>query len=1116
MGSDARNSLLRRLAELTHGSNSDKIRDFELTLEDSARLAECFNSFDDSDSWPGGFTGGIPFTAERVLEDKTKRNDIRTLVAYIGDRIIGHCNVAQAEMDPEAAYVGTLGVDPKYQGQGFGKAMLIEAAETAARLGKRRIDLHTWPGNIKAMPLYKRVGYNWVPRTRVLMESYIPGILSFPLFAEFFKRYTWHEVFTREIHQVVDDIEQDGLGVYRYFFRGQNDDSLDVTVDREAKGICSFKLVFDHHEISAGSRQASPIGYIGYGQVAVHLIISSNDQHELPVTVSVVPTQDLSVELTGDMTGMVSAGHQFVLGGFYGIPETAEKVDREKDPTTKVRAQAAWEITLGDTTFNLYSGLIPHQAITISSNPVYPCISPGSQPKMEIVLHNNLIRVVKGEVVVSPASGKTMWSRVTEFELDPDETRGVALQVATAAEDDNSVLPLLVSVFVLEDSEKRAVNRKTFNIPVLGVSGAVVYESLDDYLVIESETFRYTISKTPPMSFRSFEDKTQHRVARGFFLLPSVGYPFPSGGSEWSRRAFDVTLANNKDYAEIRLEGDSIEKTGARLTAIYRAYPSRQYLEIINGITNVGSSTLTNLGVQTQGWFEMAGTRMYVPIRGSIYELGSIDWTGDRQVPDEPSAYHESWAAVCSAEGGLLVGYAWDADGLVKVEPRRSRRVTRTEYKLPDLEPGESSEKTILRIVTGLGGWRKVRSLWAQLNNRPEPDIDVRGPRSDLEFSVVPKSSSWAAGSGAPIMIDRLQQNEMEIRVSVLHADSISGQLSVTLPSGLLINKKSSVTFDIKRLNIDTPFTAPVTITAIKGGEWIRIGGEALFRFENRVARIPLVAILYDSTASVERSTEVVEGNTLYQLKTAGNGISVSPEYCASLVRLKLSDNDNVFQDLFPHADPFLWTDRHYSGLNPIIGRWGTWDWQSGLLLEKWSVSEAREGPWVGYEIKAILEHCPGLKGMQFSIKHMILKGTPIVRSDINARNGTSQSKRVTMGLQGIVRLKNHPQSVIYAVINNRRVAYEPSMYRTDVIPAPEEGWAVFKEPETGSVLGVVADCKTDEVLSLENVNENAQWVRLMALRELGPGDNASIGCYFITAKNVDDVVMMKNLASIM
>ncbi|MDF1539452.1 MAG: hypothetical protein P1Q69_11180 [Candidatus Thorarchaeota archaeon] len=91
---------------MSRHQTADKVRDFEITMEDAGRLAECFNSFDDSDSWPGGFTGGNPYTAKRIFEDMQKGTDLRTLVAYSEDKIVGHCNVVNSALDTEAVYVG--------------------------------------------------------------------------------------------------------------------------------------------------------------------------------------------------------------------------------------------------------------------------------------------------------------------------------------------------------------------------------------------------------------------------------------------------------------------------------------------------------------------------------------------------------------------------------------------------------------------------------------------------------------------------------------------------------------------------------------------------------------------------------------------------------------------------------------------------------------------------------------------------------------------------------------------------------------------------------------------------------------------------------------------------
>ena len=293
---------------MTEDHTQGKVRDFQMTIEDSGRLAECLNSFDDSDSWPGGFTHGNPFTAQRVLDDWKKRKDIRVLVAYTEDKIVGHCNVCEASLDPEAAYVGLLGVNPHFQGQGFGKALLIEAAETAAKEGKRRIDLHTWGGNLKALPLYKRTGYNWVPGTRVLMESHIPGIIGTPIFQAFFERYSWYDSYKRKIRQDMDNLLEDGFGVYKYRFEGDGGDLLEVTVDREAKGICGFQLNLDGKSLAVSVRPRTHTGFIGYEETPFELVIKNDFDDNLTFSVESEVTEHFKVRLDNESSGSIPKG----------------------------------------------------------------------------------------------------------------------------------------------------------------------------------------------------------------------------------------------------------------------------------------------------------------------------------------------------------------------------------------------------------------------------------------------------------------------------------------------------------------------------------------------------------------------------------------------------------------------------------------------------------------------------------------------------------------------------------------------------------------------------------------------------------------------------------------
>ncbi|MHA2397160.1 MAG: GNAT family N-acetyltransferase, partial [Candidatus Thorarchaeota archaeon] len=147
--------------------------------------------------------------------------------------------------DTEASYIGTLGVSPEALGKKVGKRLLLESINRASKKGYTRVDLNTWPGNMKAVPLYKKIGMMWNPEIGgVHMEDFIPGILQHPLCHPFFVplsgNHDWYNVHVREPTQAPDDHEIDGLAAYPYEFK-ENENTLSVVVDRYGRGITSVE-----------------------------------------------------------------------------------------------------------------------------------------------------------------------------------------------------------------------------------------------------------------------------------------------------------------------------------------------------------------------------------------------------------------------------------------------------------------------------------------------------------------------------------------------------------------------------------------------------------------------------------------------------------------------------------------------------------------------------------------------------------------------------------------------------------------------------------------------------------------------------------------------------------
>ncbi len=108
--------------------------------------------------WPGGFGGGIPYDEQRVRDWLDKSSAIADLVAFDPEgNLVGYCGLYPHSRDARAAYISLLGVHPRVLGKKFGKNLLLKALEIAAQKGIYRVDLHTWSGNLKAVPLYKKL-----------------------------------------------------------------------------------------------------------------------------------------------------------------------------------------------------------------------------------------------------------------------------------------------------------------------------------------------------------------------------------------------------------------------------------------------------------------------------------------------------------------------------------------------------------------------------------------------------------------------------------------------------------------------------------------------------------------------------------------------------------------------------------------------------------------------------------------------------------------------------------------------------------------------------------------------------------------------------------------------
>jgi hypothetical protein len=137
--------------------------------------------------------------------------------------------------------VSLLSVVPDLHGKKIGKKLLLDAVDRVARMGYYRIDLHTWPANMKAVPLYKKTGFFWVPDSMVYMQNYMPFLLGRPEFREFIGDSWWYEQFERDLAVEHDEEKTDsGREVFTYLFR-REDRTFRAVFDRTGRILSSLE-----------------------------------------------------------------------------------------------------------------------------------------------------------------------------------------------------------------------------------------------------------------------------------------------------------------------------------------------------------------------------------------------------------------------------------------------------------------------------------------------------------------------------------------------------------------------------------------------------------------------------------------------------------------------------------------------------------------------------------------------------------------------------------------------------------------------------------------------------------------------------------------------------------
>ncbi|MFD2444272.1 GNAT family N-acetyltransferase [Bacillus sp. CGMCC 1.16607] len=259
------------------------------------------------DGW-GGDTRVM--TEDQVKQKEANSDNIELYLAIDGEEVVGYCGLSEYKEDTGSLYIPLLNVRPDYQSQKIGKKLLLKALEKTIELGWPRLDLYTWPGNTKAVPLYKKCGFFWEDRddTTHLM-NFIPQVLQTSLLKPVFQELDWYESSERLIEVKPDGTKENGFTFYEYSWKN-NSQFVRVQFERTSRGMnlietneFLLKIQLAEHEIIEQQEQKFQITFINKSTTPATLQVNGSGNDRLKYQIK----SEMIVQDEAILLGLVTA-----------------------------------------------------------------------------------------------------------------------------------------------------------------------------------------------------------------------------------------------------------------------------------------------------------------------------------------------------------------------------------------------------------------------------------------------------------------------------------------------------------------------------------------------------------------------------------------------------------------------------------------------------------------------------------------------------------------------------------------------------------------------------------------------------------------------------------------
>ncbi|QED48344.1 GNAT family N-acetyltransferase [Cytobacillus dafuensis] len=879
------------------------------------------------DSW-GGDTR--VYTEEQIKLKEANSGNIALYLALDGTEVVGYCGLSEYKEDTGSLYIPLLNVRPDYHGKKIGKMLLMKALNKTIELGWPRLDLYTWPGNVKAVPLYKKCGFFWEDRddTTHLM-NFIPAVFNTPLLKPLFSQLDWYNSSIREIEVKPDAEKENGFTFYEYAW--ENDQTkARVRFERTGRGISLIEtddylleLRMMDHEVIEEEAQLYEFKFVNKTDKPVSLKVKGN-QHERAIF-------SLNEELVVDGEAVITNEVVFLQG--------------DEPSAWKTHPYLSLHVEVNGMECELRLGVFPKQPAKITAKTNGKISFLNNKEIIELEIENSLKVDAEFELNFPESEYVQLINSIHYISLKKNERKLIKLPFIVIKF--GFYQPTLTCKAKKADGAELSFTNQFVGIALKGFGEKFGGES-KEYWHIYNGLCQVNIRKMDYLMTAGKDQLTDQPLA---FFVPKLGKPYSTEFSK--QKADNIEWYCEKESITFKLEFTSKDFKGISI----RLYTSLYGDGIVKKwavIKNNGIESFRQLYLNQALYHEKS--HAYFPIDHHVVEFSNTKYLEFGDIHQR--SLTGNW--YFSEDHNGPIGFCWPKACTANIDSWQFY----LEYELGLLNPGDEVE--IEPCILSIGAFRNWQEWEAFVNS--QTDQQCSSLISELDLTFEGKSPVFSSDNQAAFQLKSFRTNYLQ------------GSLE------LFLNDKRNLSAVISENEEITTYTNSISLKDASAISLLK--GVLNSGSQNK----EMQKMLLITNGAVKAYTEETDQITSYVLENGVIKIKAAPSFYPGLYSLKL-ENREWFDHSFPERIAKGWWNPWAGGMKTIPSKLNSFSLMKGESIAEFiDLEDNRGNVWKSLAIHTKIINHDIWKGLQYTQYFAILPGVPVMAYFVQVKDSGGKS----------------------------------------------------------------------------------------------------------------------------